>query len=283
MTHFPHNPPGRVALELRALCKRFGALRAVDDVSLELCAGEVLALLGPNGAGKTTLMRTICGLTRADAGSVNLPGATRPRALEIGYCPQALTLWGDLSPREQLVHMAEMYGFSRNDAKQRAEGLLKRFALEAKADTRADALSGGMARRTSVAMALVHDPAVVILDEPEVGLDPQSRLTLRNLITSLAKEDGRAVLLSTHDMDEAQRLADRVAIMDSGKLLALDTKDALLADAPKRVSLDLPPGQDLGDVERALANAGLARARVDVRAGTLEDVFIALTGRRLRE
>jgi ABC-2 type transport system ATP-binding protein len=310
------------ALEAVELTRRFGELVAVDRLSLALRRGELLALLGPNGAGKTTLMRMLCGLLRPDGGALRVLGgegrsARANQRRKLGYCPQALVIWRDLTPLEQLTLMGEMFDLPRAAARRRATELLAMLGLEAKAASRAQGLSGGMKRRLNIALALVHDPALVILDEPAAGLDPQSRVLVRTVITSLAREAGKAVLVSTHDMDEAERLADRVAVMDQGRLIALDTPDGLKAcgDRCGRIQVLLPglsaerieavrAGLEslgrlavrtedsvliAGDATLAeavrgrLAELGVEPRELRFRQRTLEDVFIELTGRRVRD
>jgi ABC-2 type transport system ATP-binding protein len=306
-------------LETRLLTKRYGALTAVAGLSLEIYEGEVFGLLGPNGAGKTTSISMMCGLLKPDSGQVLIRGksihngeaATRAR---VGVCPQSIILWGQLTCLEQMSFMAGMYGLERKLARQRSEQLLKDLDLLDKRDSLARALSGGMQRRLNLAMALVHDPEILVLDEPEAGLDPQSRVLVREYIKSLARK--KTIILTTHNMDEAERLADRVAIVDHGKLLTVDTPEALKHSVGEGDVLEIEV--QAGAAERALAlithitpqvtsaNQTLViRARgvvellpailealhtvdakpgeVRLRANTLEDVFIALTGRRLRE
>jgi ABC-2 type transport system ATP-binding protein len=254
------------SLTLVDLTKRYGGLIAVDALSLEVRPGEVLGLLGPNGAGKTTTIGMICGLVAADSGRilvdglalVGLPGAGEERASEaarrsVGYCPQDIVVWDRLGCLEQLVFVARLYGASRADAARSGKALLGALGLEDKARVQARRLSGGMRRRLNLALALVHGPRLVVLDEAEAGLDPQSRALVREYIRGLAGE--KTVLVTTHDMDEAERIADRVAIVDRGRLLELDSPSALLA----RYGEDGRPAPDL------------------------EYVFLKLTGRRLRE
>jgi ABC-2 type transport system ATP-binding protein len=250
------------SLTLVDITKRYGGLVAVDSLSLEVKPGEVLGLLGPNGAGKTTTIGVICGLVAADSGRVVLDGAElggsrgkAGRALRraIGYCPQSLVVWDRLGCLEQLVFVARLHGASRADAARAGRDLLAALGLEDKARAQARKLSGGMQRRLNLALALVHGPRLVVLDEAEAGLDPQSRALVRDYIRGLAGE--RTILVTTHDMDEAERIADRIAIVDRGKLLELDSPAALLA----RYGEDGRPAPDL------------------------EYVFLKLTGRRLRE
>jgi ABC-2 type transport system ATP-binding protein len=224
-----NHPPNTPLLEARALAKRFGGREALQGVDLKLLPGHIHALLGSNGAGKTTLLRILCGLLPPDSGQVILPRAHPSSALtqQVGYCPQELLLWGDLSCLEQLVFVGELHGLP--DAKASAKASLQRFALEGRAHSLAHELSGGMRRRLSLAMALLHAPPILILDEPEVGLDPQSRAALRDTLRSLADE-GKAVLLSTHDAAEATN-ADEVLLLDAGRVLAHGSPSEVVARA----------------------------------------------------
>jgi ABC-2 type transport system ATP-binding protein len=306
-------------LQTQSLTKRYGSLTAVQDLSLEVNEGEVFGLLGPNGAGKTTSISMMCGLLRPDSGQVVIHG--KPIAdggadvrTRVGVCPQNIVLWGQLTCLEQMVFIGEMYGMKRKAVTQRSEQLLKELDLMEKRDKRARTLSGGMQRRLNLAMALVHDPEILVLDEPEAGLDPQSRVLVREYVKSLARR--KTIILTTHNMDEAERMADRVAIMDHGKLLTVDTPEALKRTAGEGDVLEIEV--DGGLAESALAAVSkiapqvsttnhtlVIRARgavellpaildalhsvkaspgeVRLRANTLEDVFISLTGRRLRE
>jgi ABC-2 type transport system ATP-binding protein len=308
-----------VALQITGLAKRYGDLVAVRDLSLEVRQGEVLGFLGPNGAGKTTSINMICGLLRPDAGQVTIHGqpitagvAVRAR---VGLCPQEIVLWKHLTCLEQLQFMGEMYNLPARQARRRGEHLLEELELTEQASKLVKTLSGGMQRRLNLAMALVHDPEVVVLDEPEAGLDPQSRVRVRQYIRTLAQT--KTVVLTTHNMDEADRVADRVAIIDHGELLALDTPEALkdsvgegdvleialgdeseralttLTDLGNQATCDLEGGtlrvraldivNLLPAILEKLAAEGMQPSGVRLRENTLEDVFIQLTGRRLRE
>lgn len=304
-----------IALETRHLTKRFGALTAVDDLSLEIRAGEIFGFLGPNGAGKTTSIQMMCGLLRPDSGQVFLGGkpfsngdpALRAR---IGVCPQENILWDKLTCLEQLEFIGEAYGVRRQEARQRGLVLLESLGLARKAHETAGKLSGGMKRRLNLSLALVHNPDIVILDEPEAGLDPQSRVLARDYIRSLAQI--KTVILTTHNMDEAERLADRVAIIDHGKLLVCDTPEALKRSLGEGDVLEMEAGEDalplarevFGDVSMTnhtltargrglieklpallekLRVANVSHSEIRLRSNTLEDVFLNLTGRRLRE
>jgi ABC-2 type transport system ATP-binding protein len=313
----------KTVLRAIGLTKRYGTLTAVDGLSLEVAEGEVLGLLGPNGAGKTTTINMLVGLLKPDEGQVLFCGEPvasggREAVAGVGVCPQEITLWGRLTCVEQLQFIGQMYGMQAREARRRGDELLETLELVDKRNKRASTLSGGMQRRLNLAMALVHDPEVLVLDEPEAGLDPQSRLLVREYIKSLARE--KTVLLTTHNMDEADRIADRVAIIDHGKLLTIDTPEALKAGvgAGDVVEFDLKGGPDIieaiqdalvplkeqvsweytdgtlfiralnilqilpGLVDR-LGGAGLEPGEIRLRENTLEDVFIQLTGRRLRE
>ena len=314
-------------LQTQSLTKRYGSLTAVQDLSLEVNEGEVFGLLGPNGAGKITSISMMCGLLRPDSGQVVIHG--KPIAdgdanvrSRVGVCPQNIVLWGQLTCLEQMVFIGEMYGMKRKSVTQRSEQLLEELDLAEKRDQRARTLSGGMQRRLNLAMALVHDPEILVLDEPEAGLDPQSRVLVREYVKSLARR--KTIILTTHNMDEAERMADRVAIIDHGKLLTVDTPEALKRTVGEGDVLEIETGEGpvLSEVEGSVGSALSAvakiapqvsstnhtlviRARgvvellpaildtlrsvdahpgeVRLRANSLEDVFISLTGRRLRE
>jgi len=320
-----------IVLKIENLTKRFGDLTAVDNLTLEVYKGEVLGFLGPNGAGKTTAINMMCGLLKPDAGRVTVCGvpinggdpAIRRR---VGVCPQEIVLWERLTCLEQLQFIGQMYNLDGRTARHRGEELLTELGLTDKRNKQARTLSGGMQRRLNLAMALVHDPEIVVLDEPVAGLDPQSRVKVRQYIQSLARI--KTVIVTTHNMDEAERVADRVAIIDHGRLLVLDTPAALkqqvgegdvidmVLNAPLHAELAgrltemltslvdqtlLNERRDVLTV-RALNAVGilptiLARleslsagegqsiqaTEVRVRENTLEDVFLQLTGRRLRE
>ena len=309
-----------IVLQAISLTKRYGDFLAVNDLSLEVYEGEVFGLLGPNGAGKTTSINIMCGLLKPDSGYVTIHGETITSGSadlrsRVGVCPQEIVLWKKLTCLEQLQFIGEMYGLKAAKARQRSMSLLEKLDLVEKAHKLARTLSGGMQRRLNLAMALVHDPEIVILDEPEAGLDPQSRVKVREYIKTLAHN--KTVILTTHNMDEAERLVDRVAIIDHGELLVLDTPDALkkcvgvgdvleitLKDTSANVHAALDDLKDRINVTMTdeilqiraldivnllplilekLTAAGIQPGEVRLRENTLEDVFIRLTGRRLRE
>jgi ABC-2 type transport system ATP-binding protein len=304
------------------LTKRFGNLTAVKNLNLEIRAGEIFGFLGPNGAGKTTSINMICGLLAPTSGEVLLHGksirAGGGITRRVGVCPQDIILWERLTCFEQLEFVGEMYGLVASEARRRAKLLLKEMDLEEKRNAQARTLSGGLQRRLNLIMALVHDPEIVILDEPEAGLDPQSRVRVREYIQSLARR--KTVILTTHNMDEADRVADRIAIIDHGELLRTGTpeelkrtigegdvleirlegeaaqKESALAavkeadpQAESRLEGDLLSVRMLNavthlpDLMEAIRRAGAHAAEMRIRENTLEDVFLQLTGRRLRE
>jgi len=308
-----------IVLRTQGLTKNYGSLAAVTDLSLEVYEGEVFGFLGPNGAGKTTSINMMCGLLKPDSGEVliherHINQDTRLRH-RVGICPQNIVLWNTLTCIEQLIFMGEMYDVPGRVARGRGESLLETMGLSDKRDKLAKTLSGGMQRRLNLIMALVHDPDILVLDEPEAGLDPQSRVLVREYIKSMAHK--KTVILTTHNMDEADRIADRVAIIDHGKLLTLDTPEALksqvgegdvlevVADGAQtieRAVAAITPivpnvvaagcaivvrGRSLAEslpaILEALRGAGFYIGDVRLRQNTLEDVFLTLTGRRLRE
>ena len=198
----------------------------VEGLNFDIFRNEIFGLLGPNGAGKTTTINMVCGLLPPSEGKIifeNNQGKDRKSI--IGYCPQENVFYPKLTCLEQLLFMGQMYGHSSKTVKTRAIELLDLLGLEDKTNVRAINLSGGMKRRLNICLALIHNPEILILDEPEAGLDPQSRILVRDFIKALGK--GKTIILTTHNMDEADRLADRVAIIDHGKLLLLDTPQNL--------------------------------------------------------
>ena len=311
-----------IALRVAGLTKRFGDVTAVDGLSLEVRRGEIFGFLGPNGAGKTTTIKMMCGLLRPDAGAVEVNGAPIGASgfkglRTIGFSPQSIVIWETLTCLEQLVFMGRAYGLDRATARSRSLELLGVFGLAEKKDKFGKTLSGGMQRRLNIAPALVHGPEVLFLDEPQAGLDPQSRVLVRDTIKSLA---GTAtIVLTTHDMEEAEKLSDRVCIIDHGRLLVLDTVEAIkgrpgegdlieieLAEDIRTMLLPHMPFIDrtgaaviikdktmtlvtagaagiLPEILQIIKNLGLRLVNLRVRQKTLEDVFIRLTGRGLRE
>lgn len=283
----------RVMLKLKRLRKAFGDLVAVDDLSLEIKTGEVFGLLGPNGAGKTTTINMIVGLLAPDRGSIVLDGKGAPtdRAMRamIGAAPQALSLYEELSAEENVTFFGRLYGLSSRHLAERVRWSLDFVELTNRRGDRVVTFSGGMKRRLNLAVALVHDPPLLLLDEPTVGVDPQSRNAIFENILALRK-GGRTIIYTTHYMEEAERLCDRVGIIDHGKLIALDTVEALIAShGGKNVLTFEQDGRErmietddpLTDLSRLREQGEIERFRVD--RPDLERVFLNLTGRHLRD
>jgi ABC-2 type transport system ATP-binding protein len=299
---------------VRGLRKQFPKVLAVAGVDLNVAAGEVFGLLGPNGAGKTTTLEMIEGLTPADAGEIGICGLNwRQHAQEIrariGVQLQATSLYNKITPREAL----ELFG-SYYPKRRQTQELLELVQLQEKADAYHVTLSGGQAQRLALALALVNDPEVVFLDEPTAGLDPQGRRSLWEVVRKMRSE-GRTTMLTTHYMDEAEALCDRLAILDHGKILRSGTPAELIASLgiPSVVELTFDgaapdasafaarlgiPVEARGDVWEiptpdpktllpklftAIESERLEYNQVHVRRATLEDVFLQLTGRSLRE
>ncbi len=256
----PRAPLGKPIITVADLRKRYGTLTAVDGVSFEVAEGEVFGILGPNGAGKTTTLEMIEGMRPIDEGQATIDEVdvrADPREVKrrIGIQLQASAFFDELNLRELLHLFGRLY--ERNVD---ADALLADVELNEKASSTVKTLSGGQKQRFSIAAALVNDPRVLFLDEPTTGLDPQARRHLWELIRRL-RERGHTVILTTHYMEEAEELCDRVAIMDRGRIVALDTPQALID---------------------ALVERGFRKQRVE-RLANLEDVFIDLTGHDLRE
>jgi ABC-2 type transport system ATP-binding protein len=301
----------------RDLTKSFGARRALDGVTLTLGAGEILGLLGPNGAGKTTFVRSVVGRVRPDAGSLSLFGlapSDRAAAALRGWVPQEIALYPLLSPRENLSSFGRYQGLRSDDVAAAAERTLAWAALTERADERTDRLSGGMKRRLNIAVGTIHRPRLLLLDEPTVGVDPQSRERIYTMIEELRSE-GVSILYTTHYMEEAERLCDRIAIIDHGRIIAEGTREELVRSTlGKSRVLTVDSGAPLPEgLRRRLAERGAtlqASAAVvpvdepakdvpeildlfrreetpvaDLRLATasLESVFLHLTGRELRE
>jgi ABC-2 type transport system ATP-binding protein len=242
------------AISIKNLVKRYDDVTAIDGLSFDVEEGEIFGLLGPNGAGKSTTINILSGLLEPTSGSATVlgfdvqrePGKVKER---IGVCPQEPAFFPYLTGRENVELMGNLQGMPKEKLRERTDWLLDQVGLGEASSRRAGKYSGGMVRRTSLAMALVHDPEVAFLDEPTVGLDPQSRRATWGLIDDL-KGRGRTVILTTHYIEEAEALSDRVGIIDHGKLIALDTPQVLM--------------EEYG-------------------AENLEEVFIKLTGRKIRE
>lgn len=295
-------------IQVTGLKKSYGAHTAVDGVSFEIAKGEAFGLLGPNGAGKTTTLSMMVGLLSPDAGTVTVGGAdpanpaTRRR---IGIAPQALSLYEELSAEENLRFFAQLYDYNGTALKERVEWALEFSALGDRRRDRVSAFSGGMKRRLNMACAMIHEPDVILLDEPTVGVDPQSRNHIFDRIEELKKQH-RTIIYTTHYMEEAQRLCDRVGIIDAGRILAIGSVDNLIqqhgGDSLVEAQLRIPPqdesvlpeplGADntlhfaasdpLHQILR-LSQAGVDIATLQIRQPDLECVFLNLTGRSLRD
>ena len=219
------------AIAVQGLTRRYGAVTAVDGISFEVGAGEIFGLLGPNGAGKTTTLECILGLNRPDAGRIAICGADivrdpRVAQAKIGAVLQATGLQDKISPREALDLFRSFYPHPLA-----TDGLIARFGLREKQDAAYDTLSGGQKQRLALALAFVGDPQVFVLDEPTAGLDPQMRREVQDHIRAM-KDAGRAVLLATHDMDEAERLCNRLAVIAGGRIVATGTPQELISRLP---------------------------------------------------
>ncbi|MBL8608098.1 MAG: ABC transporter ATP-binding protein [Myxococcales bacterium] len=300
---------------VRGLSHAYGAHPTLTGVDLEARPGEVLALLGPNGAGKTTLLAIAAGLLAPHAGTVTFPVKTRAeRRAHVGYCPQRSLVFSDLTAREQLAFAARAFGAARAAADARAREVLAEVALGPQAEMLPGQLSGGMSRRLDLALALVHRPKVLLLDEPSAGLDPDHKGTLhRCLRAATAREE--TVVMATHDLEEISALADRVAVFDRGRVVAEGTPRSLLdrLTGRARVEIDLGavPAREREEIaarfaarERSFRGAVLVLSVDDVVAGardaaatleslavptaalsartaSLADVYASLTGRTL--
>jgi len=280
-------------LSLVDVRKVYGEVVAVDRLSIEVRSGEILGLLGPNGAGKTTTVHMASGILSPDEGTVTIEGLGNPSdpavRARLGVAPQALALYEILTGEENLRFFGRVYGLTGGDL---AEKVSRALAFVGLADRRRDRVktySGGMKRRLNLAAGILHDPDLVLLDEPTVGVDPQSRHAIFENILAL-KDRGRAIVYTTHYMEEAERLCDRVAILDRGKLLALDTVPALIREYGGQPVLIVEANcrQERIHTDDPLAelNRVAVRQRVTafgVEQATLEQVFLNLTGRHLRD
>ena len=295
-------------VEVSRLRKSYGDLVAVNGVSFEIRRGECLGLLGPNGAGKTTTISMLTGVTSADAGEISIDGDKGPesRAVrrKVGLAPQSLALYDELTAVENIALFAKLYGYRGENLKERVDWALEFSSLTDRKSDKVEQFSGGMKRRLNLACALTHEPTLLFLDEPTVGVDPQSRSHIFDSIESL-KSDGLTTVYTTHYMEEAQRLCDRIAIMDNGDIIAIGTLDELLKEYGGKsvVTVELqslPPDTvhlggtlegmtlriesdtPLEEVAR-LSAIGLRIAEMKVLGPDLETVFLLLTGRRLRD
>ena len=308
-------------LEVKGVSKSYGPLVAVSGISFRVDHGETIGLLGPNGAGKTTTVSIIAGLLSADSGEVLIEGKpvksdTDPVKLKIGLVPQDMALYDQLTARDNLTFFAALYSLSGAKAKQSIDDVLNLVALSDRAGHKVGTFSGGMKRRLNLAAALLHDPQILLLDEPTVGVDPQSRNAIFENLEALKKR-GKTLIYTTHYMEEAERLCDRIVIIDHGKVIANDTLQALhqLLPVTNIVAVELDhvdgfkpeqmlalPGvksaelkqstlrvgvhdlsREASGVLRWLAENGHSFHHVSSEQPDLETVFLTLTGRSLRD
>ena len=311
------------AIQAHGLTKRFGAFTAVDQVSFEVMKGELFGLLGPNGAGKTTLSRMLTTLITPTSGTALVAGQDVSHAAahvreRIGVIPQALTSDLDLTGWENVDVYGQFYGIGRRTRHERAERLLTMVGLAERANDLVATYSGGMRRRLEIARGLIHSPEVLFLDEPTIGLDPQSRRAVWELLQKLREETGLTISLTTHYMDEAETLCDRIAIVDGGKFIAIGTPQELksMVKGSDRIELEIKTGDaaaiaamiraqpyvhEVSDTSgkltvstddgahmmprliSAIDEAGAELSSIKLERMSLEDVFIRFTGRRLRD
>ena len=308
-------------IEIERLRKSFGSLTAVDDISFSVSEGEIFGLLGPNGAGKTTSINMVCGVLKPDGGRVLIGGMDiwlEPKKVKqnLGVVPQEIAVYEDLSARDNLNFWGSLYGLSGADLKTRVNESLTRVGLSDRAKDRVKDFSGGMKRRLNLCMGLLHRPRVVLLDEPTVGIDPQARLNILEVVREVAAS-GTTVLYTTHYMDEAEELCDRIAIVDHGKILSVGTlaeltklageaevlrltgrfddpavRDRLNAlDGVRVLKVDdhlavlsvVAEGPGLLDILPTVLAADLEVTDVSIQQPNLQNVFISLTGKELRD
>ena len=299
-------------LSARALTKSYGGLEVVRGIDLAVASGECFGLLGPNGAGKTTTLRLCLGLTHPDGGAIELlgepiPARAREARMRVGVVPQFDNLDPDFTVTENLLVYGRYFGMPAKAIAGRVPALLEFAGLTGRADAKINTLSGGMKRRLTLARALVNDPQLLFMDEPTTGLDPQARHLIWERLRRLTQE-GKTIILTTHFMEEAERLCNRLAVMDSGRIIAAGTPRSLIAEHIERQVVEVHgPGYELwmqrakslaprveragdtvfcygADVEPVLKSlAGNAELSYLHRQANLEDVFLKLTGRDLRD
>lgn len=309
------------AIEIKNLKKSFGDLQAVQDVSFHAESGEVLSLLGPNGAGKSTTISMLSGLLAPTGGDASIMGHSVVREPEaakksLGVVPQDIALYPDLSARENLVFWGKMYGLRGAALKSAVDNVLEIIGLTERQKDHVGKFSGGMKRRVNIGAALLHKPAVIIMDEPTVGIDPQSRRHILDNVKELNRQ-GMTVLYTTHYMEEAAELSDHIAIMDKGKVIAYGTHDELIKLVGEETRIDITINAEGGkvleawravegvaridaldgtltalvdDTNRVLprlfdasSKVGVRITSVDIQEPNLETVFLHLTGRALRD
>ena len=309
-----------IIIAVEDLVKRYNGFAAVDGVSFDIKRGEIFGLLGPNGAGKSTIISILCCLLKATSGRVVIDGFDIGRNANnikkiIGVVPQEISLYHTLTARENLRFYGRIYGLSGKTLKNRIEALLEMVGLTDRADDLLEGYSGGMKRRINIAVALLHNPRILFLDEPSTGVDPQSRRRIYDTIQELNRQ-GTTVLLTTHQMEDAEKLCHRIAIVDKGKLIALDTLEGLLtlageSDIIQVMAKEIPPSsvesiRQIDEVQKVSMDGGsmtiqLVRGReslagivdrlisggtkvesISIKEPDLETLFLHLTGTRLR-
>jgi ABC-2 type transport system ATP-binding protein len=284
-------------LRLTDLRKSYGNLVAVDGVSLEIRRGEVFGLLGPNGAGKSTTIGMCVGLLRPDSGTVEIEGVGAPTVdrvrRNLGVAPQALAIYDQLTGRENVMLLGRLYGLGGKELQRRVDAALDVVGLLPRSMDRAGKYSGGMKRRLNLAAAMVHDPPLLLLDEPTAGVDPQSRNNILDTVRSLAQR-GVTVVYTTHYMEEAQRLCDRVGIMDKGRVLCIGTVEDLVGRFGGKTVVRVRRGVEDERIETENPLCEISRV-LEVKEGReavtgvsldppdLESVFLSMTGRSLRD
>ncbi|WP_223671150.1 ABC transporter ATP-binding protein [Kangiella shandongensis] len=278
---------------VKGLQKRYGSIQAVDHVSLEIPTGHIFGLLGPNGAGKSTSISIMTGLIDADGGSVELDGL-EPKSMKarynIGLVPQSIALYEELTALDNLAFFASLYSLTPDVKSSRIDWALQFVGLQDRANDRVSEFSGGMKRRLNLAASLLHDPDYIFMDEPTAGVDPQSRNKLFDNVMEL-KELGKTIIYTTHYMEEAQKLCDRVGIIDHGKLLALGTVNELLHQYGGDTKLSISSEKGVKSFSSANVSEDLTNALRDIdkvydismNRPDLEAVFLNLTGRQLRD
>jgi ABC-2 type transport system ATP-binding protein len=308
-------------IDIGNVCKSYDGIEALKGISLRIERGEIFGLLGPNGAGKTTLMSILGTLLRPSSGSASIGGfdvVANPHEVRklIGFVPQEISLYDDLSAYDNLMFFGSMYYVPRAELARRIDKALELVGLKERSHDRIGTYSGGMKRRVNMAVAMLHEPQVMLLDEPTVGIDPQSRMLLLDVVSSLARAD-RAIIYTTHYMEEAEKLCSRVAIIDEGRIAAVGSNDQLIDSIGELDIIDIESGLlsddavekcrarfgpeaasrhdgtlrvKIKDARRALpdllvwlAQIGVEITSVNIRRPNLETVFLALTGKELRD
>ncbi len=309
----PRTEPSEIALVVENAWKKYGSSQALSGACFQLSQGERLALLGPNGAGKTTLIRAICGRIRMDQGQILILGRSirDPSAMQhLGVIPQELAIYPDLSAKENLEYFGRLHGLKSNRLRDRVEWALDWIGLTERANDLTGRFSGGMKRRVNIACGVLHRPQVLLLDEPTVGVDPQSRQRIFDMLDTL-HQLGTAILLTTHHLDEAEQRSDRIVIMDHGRVIADGALHELIANTtgnrrqvlmsihgttlavPSNLRWDSNRSRFIATVDSVadelpailerIHRAGGVVKDLDVHQPNLHDVFLHLTGKELRE